>query len=636
MPGICGIVTAETVTDLAGILEGMLDEMKHAAWYRVEQTVDPTSRVGLGRVSLGFVNRGVQPAADPDAGIIVVLDGELYNADACRRSLESAGVTFSGESPAELLLRGYQAEGRRFLPKLNGRFSAAIWDGGNGRLILTNDAFGMKPLYYAAVGGKLVFASEIKSILVDGDVPRERNPRGFAQFLTYGHLWGDDTLYEAVRALPPAAWLTFQPGDARPAVDRYWRLQPPADSSLSRGEMLDRIDAALKSAVDLRTEGDGRLGLALSGGLDARTILGLVDHDRIPMQCVSIGMEGSLDQRSARRLSELAGYPYHTYVLSDGFLSRFAEHLHHMVRLTDGHYLSQCIVMPTLPYYRELGIEVLLRGHAGELMHLHKAYNFSLDRQALQLTGGRNLENWLFQHLRAYMLEGLDQPLLQFADDREVEGMARESLADSLKESEGWSLAVNRISHLFVSQRMRRETAMSLVKFGSVVETRLPYIDATLIETLLGASPELRYGDDVQTHILRKRRPAFLKPPNSNTGASVGAGPLNRTFHFAKMKVLAKLGVAGYQPYERLGLWLRRELRPQVQDLLLNDVCLERGIFRPDTVRRVVDQHLNNQRNHTFLLLAMMILEAGQRQFVDSRKEIGSSRAASPAHLNAR
>ena len=85
------------------------------------------------------------------------------------------------------------------------------------------------------------------------------------------------------------------------------------------------------------------------------------------------------------------------------------------------------------------------------------------------------------------------------------------------------------------------------------------------------------------------------------------------------MRVLAKLGVKGYQPYERLGLWLRRELRPLVTRILLGDCCLQRGLFRPDAVRLIVNQHFQNQRNHTFLLMAMMIYELGQQMFADGQ-----------------
>ena len=135
-------------------------------------------------------------------------------------------------------------------------------------------------------------------------------------------------------------------------------------------------------------------------------------------------------------------------------------------------------------------------------------------------------------------------------------------------------------------------------------------------------------GTSIQTHILRRRRPDFLNVVNANTGARMGAGRLAQSASKLRMKVLAKLGVRGYQPYERLGLWLREDLRQLVERLLLSERSLERGVFDPPAVKAVVDGHLNHGRNHTYLLLAMMTFELGQRMFVDGEGSDGNDRRA--------
>jgi hypothetical protein len=162
---------------------------------------------------------------------------------------------------------------------------------------------------------------------------------------------------------------------------------------------------------------------------------------------------------------------------------------------------------------------------------------------------------------------------------------------------------------------------MSLSKFESVLDVRVPYLDGRFVDAVFAAPVELRTGDRVQTYMLRKRRPEFLRPANSNTGASMGASAAWQAFCYFRMKVLAKLGVKGYQPYERLGLWLRRELKPLVERLLLAPECLDRGVFEPLAVRNVVRRHLSGERNHTYLLLAMMILETGFRRVPAWRAE---------------
>ena len=351
--------------------------------------------------------------------------------------------------------------------------------------------------------------------------------------------------------------------------------------------------------------------------MDSRALLGAIDTKAHPVTTVSLGMPGSIDTRSAERMARLAGCAHHRYQLDRGFLDRFEDHLRRMVHLTDGHYLCQCIVMPTLPLYRELGIEVLLRGHAGELMHMDKAYNYSLDRAALDLRDEEGLGAWLLDHLRAYMVESVDGPLFRGDLERDRESLARASLAEGLAESAGLDPPPHRIWHHFLTQRLRRETALSMAEFHSVVETRLPFLDHDLVDLIFRTPPDLKVGEGIQAHILRRRRPEFLDIPNANTGARVGAGRLVRAASKFRMKVLGKLGAPGFQPYERLGLWLRRELRPVVERSLLSDRCRDRGTFDPDTVTTVVHQHNSGQRNHTYLLLALMIFEQGQREFAD-------------------
>ena len=160
-------------------------------------------------------------------------------------------------------------------------------------------------------------------------------------------------------------------------------------------------------------------------------------------------MKGSRDQVAAREMARQKTCHYVDVVLNQDFLHGFEQHLNRMVHLTDGHYLSQCVVMPSLAKYEELGIKVLLRGHAGELMHMRKAYNFSLNDAALSLRSTAELEAWLHGHLRAYMLDALDEPLFKFADENECNDVAREAMREALRlltDGSGLSIASGRYS----------------------------------------------------------------------------------------------------------------------------------------------------------------------------------------------
>jgi asparagine synthase (glutamine-hydrolysing) len=631
MPGIFGIVSTTPRANLSDDLVGMSQRLKHHAWYKEDRHVDAENRLALGRVSLGFVNVAEQPATNEDGSLLGLMEGEVYDYPEQRQALAAAGHAFRGNSHAELLLHGYESMGQKFFRGLHGTFAAAIWDVRNRQLILSNDRFGMKGLYFAVLPGRLLFASEIKALLADATLSRQSSPRGIAQFFTFGQLLGEDTLLEAVQLLPSAGWLTYTVDDERVSRERYWRPETRSTSGSARTEkaLLDDIDEAFQRAVDRCTRGNEPLGLSLSGGLDARSILGVLDPER-PVKTVCLGLEGSLDHHCSEEMARLANRPHHRHILNTRFLARFEEYLRHDVHLTDGHYLCSVIVMPTLPIYRELGIQVLLRGHAGELLHMDKAYNFSLDSDAQTLRGAADLEAWLFRRLKMYTFleEAGGEALFAPAYRGQIEDLARTSLRACLQESEGVDPPVQRVSHLFLSQRLRRETALSMMEFGSLVETRLPYLDNDLIDLLLATPPELKLGDKIQAHILRRRRPEFLKVVNANTGACMEAGPLRQSFSKLRMRVLAKLGVKGYQPYERLGLWLREDLRLFVQRLLLGERCLERGVFDPAAVKAVVEGHLNQGKNHTYLLLAMMAFELGQRMFIDSDGHAANGRSA--------
>ena len=316
-------------------------------------------------------------------------------------------------------------------------------------------------------------------------------------------------------------------------------------------------------------------------------------------------------------MAELAGTEHHNYVIGPEFLTNFESHFRQMVYLTDGQYMSQCVEMPTLAYYRELGIEVLLRGHAGELMHMSKAYNYSLDRKSLALQTEAEVADWAYSSLRTYMLAGVDGPLASGTDRRGLEALARESLESCLAQADGILPPVHRIWHLFLTQRLHREVALSLAEYDSVAETRLPYLDNELVDCLMMLPPADKLGGTIQAHILRCNKPEFLNIVNVNTGARVGAGPVVCAITSVRQRLYAKLRLAGYQPYERLGLWLRRQLRPMVEGLLLSERCRQRGLFHPDTLEMVVADHMDKRRNHTFLLLALMVVELGQRMFVE-------------------
>jgi asparagine synthase (glutamine-hydrolysing) len=592
MPGLCGI--AGSGGDLHGI-DAMLASMRHFDWQSVESWSGPTWNAG--RVVTGGTPAAESRGHASVGPVTVVAEGDIYwpNVD----------------SVASAIAERWLVDGPAGLHGLEGSFAGFICDDRTGTLHVVTDTFGMRPVYWAQAGGHLLFGSEIKAILASGLVSPRLSEAGVSQFFAFGQLLADCTLFEQVRALPPAACLTWHPHDRTVSVSEHKRPRKVTEPKPDR-QWVDQVDERLTTAVARATVGPD-LGLSLSGGLDARTILGVAPAGTT-LTCLSLGVPGGIDHRAAADLARLAGQRHHRQLLDGNFLERFSELLLPVVRLTDGHFLDQGIVFSTLGVYRDLGVRVLLRGHAGELMHMRKAYAFSLDDAALSLDSSGALDQWLWQHLSHYMIGEVDAEVFATGRARRLREAARDALSACARRFEDVTPVVQRVWHLFVRERLHRETAMSLQMFRSFVDVRVPFLDSELVELLLEAPPSLKTGDMLQTELLRRHRPEFLGVTNTNTGAALGAPPWRVSLASFTMRALAKLGLPGYQPYERLGLWLARDLQPLLRDVLLSEQFLDRQVFSRDAVVQLLEQHARRDRNHTYLLQAMLVFELGQRE----------------------
>ncbi len=633
MPGIFGFVQTPIAADASERLTAMVRHAHREPWYPPETLVVEPEQ-GLAWAGLALDAEGAQTRVyrHPQEPIWALIDGEIYDPDEARSILSQRGQTLETNEPAEILARAYLAGGPEVLSDLHGRFSGVVWDGRSRRLILVTDRFGMRPFYLTQRPDRLLFGSEIKALLADEHVSRTIDPAGLAQFFSFGHLLGTSTLFRDIHALPAAAYYTYEVDSGRLSIDRYARFHAPAiDPNLSDADHLDRIDAAFVRAMRRSGSTSRSLGVSLSGGMDSRMLLATLDPSVRPLTAVSLGIPGSLDHDCAARLAELVGCNYHAHHLNEEFLQDYEHYMRTMVRLTDGHYICQGIVMPTLATYRALGIEVLLRGHAGELMHMQKAYSHSIDASAEAIVDGPSLEAWLFRRTRAYMLESVGASWLAGPSMDEMDQLARESLATSLATLDNQGPAIHGIWLAFLQEHLRRETAMSLQEFNSVTEVRVPLLDRELVDALMSAPPHLKLGETIQAELLRRHRPEFLRVVNANTGVSIGSGALRRKLGTLRLAVLRKLGVPGYQHYEKLGLWLRRELRGFVESVLLGPACLDRGVYQADGIRRIVGEHFDGTRNHTFLLLGLIVFELGQQELLD--RTDASTSTASDAEL---
>lgn len=233
---------------------------------------------------LDLSDAGRQPMSTKDGRFTITYNGEIFNFREVRAELEQAGEHFESQTDTEVILKAFRTWGEKCLHKLRGMFAIAIWDAKLGRLFLARDRLGIKPLYYHAGDGQIFFASELRSMLAGGTIPRRLNAAGIFDYLRFGSIYDPDTMIEGVMALMPGHYLTWEKGSL--ADVEYWEIphtaQVPSGSGKtekpSRGTV-DELRRILWEAAHQRLISDVPVGVFLSGGIDSSALVGMLSSE---------------------------------------------------------------------------------------------------------------------------------------------------------------------------------------------------------------------------------------------------------------------------------------------------------------------------------------------------------------------
>jgi asparagine synthase (glutamine-hydrolysing) len=300
MCGIFGIVVRNGRVE-PELLERATESLAHrgpddAGTIIVRDTFPGPVEIGLGSRRLAILDLsplGHQPMQDHETGNWIVYNGEIYNFHDVRDELEQAGTSFVSNSDTEVLLKAYRRWGEQCLTKFRGMFAFAIWDARRHRLFLARDPMGIKPLYYAEVGAFFLFASEVRTLLGTGLIPRRLDHAGLVNFLTFGSAYDPFTLVEGVRALPAGHTLTWDNGKLQES--RYWDLVDGdqgqiAINSLGSDEKraAENLQEVLEEAVRLQLVSDVPVGVFLSGGIDSSALVSVLSRGGVRPSTFSI------------------------------------------------------------------------------------------------------------------------------------------------------------------------------------------------------------------------------------------------------------------------------------------------------------------------------------------------------------
>jgi len=300
MCGIFGIVVREGVVP-PDLLERATQSLAHRGpddhGTIILRSSNPSpDEVGLGNRRLAILDlspHGHQPMQDPANGNCIVHNGEIYNFREVRSKLQNEGVSFTSESDTEVVLKAYGRWGERCLTEFRGMFAFAIWDARRNRLFVARDPMGVKPLYYFQSEKHFLFASEIRTLLGTGLVPRRLDETGILSYLAFGSVYEPNTLIEGVSVLPPAHYLAWENGQV--VINKYWDLARSSNaqtqalpSSADKQTVQATITATLDESVRMQLVSDVPVGVFLSGGIDSSALVGILSRGGVRPSTFSI------------------------------------------------------------------------------------------------------------------------------------------------------------------------------------------------------------------------------------------------------------------------------------------------------------------------------------------------------------
>ena len=541
------------------------------------------SQLGFAHTRLSIIDLsplGHQPMQDPVTGNWIVFNGEIYNFRELRKELESAGVAFKSHSDTEVILAAYRVWGESCLARLGGMFAFALWDAPRKRLLLARDPMGIKPLYYHQSKQNFIFASEVRTLLQTGLVPRKLDPTGVLSYLAFGSVYEPWTIVEGVMAVPPGHVLTVENGSL--SSREYWNpLQASSrtESDASSGNGIataGQLPAILRDAVLSHLVSDVPVGVFLSGGIDSSALVAVLSHNGVRANTFSLVFqeeefnEGQYSREIARRF----GTEHHEIPVSQqDTLAVLPEGLCAMDQPTIDGINTYLVSAKT----RAAGMKVALTGLGADEMfagysnfrRVPKMEAFSrrfgrlprlarrplstsvamfagtgdLSRKLAELATGHDsivhpyfLVRTLFGAAEREVLAGEG-----FGDsERALEGVLRESIARS-------SILdpVNRVSylesHFYMRNTLLRDSDSMSMAHG--LELRVPYLDRPLVEACFRIPGSKKLQGDLPKSLLL-----------ASLGVELPREIVNRR----------KRGFT--LPFER---WLRGEMRPVVEDALL-------------------------------------------------------------------
>lgn len=624
MCGICGIINYNTNGAVEkNLLENMCRQMVHRG--PDDQGVyikNGNPNVGLGHRRLSIIDlsaAGHQPMTNEDATIQLVFNGEIYNYKELRFQLEQKGHTFKSNTDTETLVHLYEEYGTECVKRLRGMFAFAIWDEKNKQLFLVRDRLGKKPLLYYFKNGIFCFASEFKALLASGMVDKEINRDSIHEYISLSYIPAPLSIYKDVLKLMPAHTLILK--DGKVSLSRYWELDYANKINISEEDAKLELLRILKDAVKARLYSDVPLGAFLSGGIDSSTVVALMAQlSSKSIDTFSIGFNESLynELPYANTIAKRYNTRHHEFIVRPNAMDVLPKLVEHY---GEPYGDSSCVPTYYVAEATRKHVAVALSGDGGD----EGFAGYERHAAALLCENYRRVPGFIRESIRFMIsvLPSAKEPkgtlgrLVKFLKGTELKFNQRYAYWMSIF-SEEEEERLFKQQHSYKSQKiesvlnerpklgpidklLRCDTLTTLpddflvkvdiASMANSLELRSPFLDQEVLEFAASLPESYKLRNGINKYIL-KRAIKDLLP----------LGNIRRK----------KMGFS-----IPVGRWFRNEMKGYLKDNLLSQRSLNRGYFKPQAVRNLVDGHTSGRVDNGFRLWSLLMLELWHQRFID-------------------
>lgn len=585
--------------------------------------------LGMRRLKVIDLDTGNQPIFNEDRSVVVVFNGEIYNYEEIRKSLENKGHKFYTRSDTETIVHLYEEFGIDCAENLRGMFAFALWDSTRKRLILARDRIGIKPLYYYIKEGVLLFASELKALLECPGIKREINFKALHDYLTYMCVPAPDTIFQDVYKLEPGHMIIYENGKIE--IKKYWDIHSHRKKSTGllddEKAIAEKMYELIRESVDLHLISDVPIGVFLSGGLDSSTIVAVASElSNKPVKTFSIGFPDDYynELDNARLVAQRFHTEHHEYTVNPTSIQDIEEILY----FYDEPFADSSAI-PTyyVSKYARQKVTVALSGDGGD--EAFGGYgNYKADKIGLLY---KKIPAFIRNSVIPFILESIPDAADNLSSKAKIkkilrlsrmsseqchvfwlscfsEDAKRELYSDSrlteLLDYDSWDKYIRFFQDCdspdFINSCISVDiqtvlpndylTKVDRMSMANSLEVRVPFLDHKLLEFTVRMSSKYKLRGLTTKYLLRKIMKDKL-PKEIITGRKKGF-----TLPLAS--------------------WFREDFSALVNEFLSKDIIQKRGYFNFTFIKNLADVHLAGKGDNSKLLWALICFEIWHRKFI--------------------